>query len=286
MNKILTLLTILLLASCSKQKQDLSIYFEPKNDLQKAHLLGKLKSVDWFTVTIDETGKERISKIASQEYNKEGNLISKNGYRNGELKVKYSFVYDSRNLLINKKSVHIGANEFQEEYTYYQDSTIKTRSFVTGDEVSTATYFYDQFKNPEKVEYTTNKEKEVSFYVNKYNQYNKLISVTQSSKMDTVSTYLEYDKQARLTELTTVSSKFGNKIQYLYEGDNLESMKKFNNELFLERLYFDANFNIIKRNHNAKIVFFDYEFDYNGNWIKQKNSEDEMSFVVREIKYY
>ena len=313
---LLTLLSIILIKCQNKTelRTDLQpIYSDSKNALQGNNLYGKVKKIEYYKTTFQNTENEDkpvLNKI--EEYTDFGELKKVEYFDNyGELTQTNDIHYNENQEFV--KSVSINKSKESNIIQISEYDTIKNTSELSvfvNDTIDHKTTFY-YGKNDYQIKRISIKGNDTTEVNLEYafDNNDKIISSTQKEKGNDKSmttNLFKYDNNNNLTEssyktewvemISETEWKDGRifkQTSYTISAD----LKEHTNNI----TEFDILFNPInsKEFEDSKLnreLKFDYEFDENGNWIKKNvsikehfnNSKEFVPIYVdkRKISYW
>jgi hypothetical protein len=240
---ILSLLSFLLF-SCSHNR----------NDLQKAQLKGKVKSI---AESYNKDSKDTTDFKTYYEYNMDGNLVEKKLYNNGSLLYNADFIYNDKGKLIEKNT--FVADSIQEKIIYNLDgggniagsidTNFKLHTIIKSE------YLYDSKNDLIEADAWNSPDslKSTHTFKNQY-KYDDKNNVIEEEHFDI--------KGAPEEKLTSVYDNDGNLISIeIYSPSANPTTQKFT---------------------------YKYEFDKTRNWISQSifSNDTLLRIKKRDIEYY
>ena len=292
---LLTLLSIILFNCQNKTelRTDLQpIYSDSKNALQGNNLYGKVKKIEYYKTTFQNTENEDkpiLNKI--EEYTDFGELKKVEYFDNyGEITQTNVIDYNKNQEFI--KSVSINKLNESNIVQISEYDTIKNTSELSvfvNDTIDHKTTFY-YGKNDYQIKRISVKGNDTTEVNSEqtFNDNNKLVLATQKEKGNDKSTITirnKYDDNDNLiesshktewvemiSETEWKNGRISKQTSYTISAD----LKKHLNNV----TEFDILYNVInsKEYEDSKLhreLKFDYEFDENGNWIKKNVSMKE-----------
>ncbi|AXG72074.1 hypothetical protein KORDIASMS9_04336 [Kordia sp. SMS9] len=308
-------LVTLFLISCFKNPKENVGDLDFENDLQRYDLFGKVKKVVlMFPKKINDNSNEEktLWQRKAQEFSKDGFLLKDenyfygNDFTNG---VYYTYGEDKELIKTFKKSVdyHSGNTytEREERVAYDKEKRMRTfKKYLNRELQYTEMRYYDTNDLIIKKVRIDSKGKTSTFtYINQYRHDSQLIrkiAAYNFSANDTVRR-CKYDTFGRLIKETDAYHH----TEYTYRGGLVVEEKKYDTQKSGEQY----NIKIIKYNEKHFPVYesyemrldftteetYVYEYDANGNWIKQIVTEkawspphkfEKKEENIREITYW
>ncbi|WP_282124779.1 hypothetical protein [Algibacter mikhailovii] len=268
------------------------IYSDSENALQGNNIYGKVKKIEYYKTTFQNTEKEDkpvLNKI--EEYTDFGELKKVEYFDNfGELTQTNVIDYNKNQKFI--KSVSISKSNKSSITQTSEYDTIKNTSELTvyvNDTIDHKTTFY-YGKNDYQVKRISVKGKDTTEVNSEqtFNDNNKLILATQKEKGNDKSTITisnKYDINNNLIEsshktewvemLSETEWKDGRISKQSSYTISADLKKHLNNVTAFDILYNTINSKEYEDSKLHRELKFDYEFDENGNWIKKNVSMKE-----------
>ncbi|MFI1770237.1 hypothetical protein [Thalassobellus citreus] len=289
------------------------IYSDSKNALQGNNLYGKVKKIEYYKTTFQNTEKKDkpvLNKI--EEYTDFGELKKVEYFDNyGELIQTNVIDYNKYQKFI--KSVSINKSNKKNITQISKYDSIKNTSELSvflNDTIDHKTTFY-YGKNDYQIKSISIKGNDTTVTTSEhaFNDNNKLILATQKEKGNDKSTITisnKYDINNNLIEsshktewvemLSETKWKDGRISKQSSYTISADLKKHLNNVTEFDILYNTINSKEYEDSKLHRELKFDYSFDANGNWIKKNvsikehfnNSKEFISIYVdtRKISYW
>ncbi len=299
----------LLLASCAHDE----------NDLSKAKLKGKIRSIRLSLFEITEKDGTPIQKKINENYtryNAWGNLEDETSYVSDMIQRKSIYINNIEGQKIELSVYDKNGLEYRFQYFYGRNGKLSYMDDYDKDSVfrRRMLYRYDRSDNMTGQYWIMPDSSVFSSFIYKSNARGKPIKITQYSKDQKETTqYLKYDKKNNVTEAKMYNAEDSliAVVRYVYDkqnnltelhsdydlikgsaSENMRGSLRGNETFYYDYLY-DDKLNILqKRSFDSEkkpVSMEKYRYDEMNNWITLEfYSPDEKLIRVleRQIEYY
>lgn len=310
--KLLSVVFLALAAiSCSHTNKQKPVYFEFKNDLEKDHLFGNVKSVTEYKANFVETAEDLTEKpIISSivEYTPFGKTERKQIYSSfGLIDKEERYEYNSKQLntlslfLMNTSNdTVVQQNEFD------ANDNLITTSIKHQNQVLISHMEYDKNRNLTKkitVDEDDTLKTIISYTYNNIGKIEQEIQkITHKNLTEQAITKKIYNSDNNVLSILSNSKKEG-EIKTVYDFDDvtLEKVSNYKNGQLTSETEYDNYFNAVSyKTYTNNLVDsefeYSYEFDKNNNWVSKtvafkRSSEkgsklNKLFKLTRTIEYY
>ncbi len=275
MNKIYYLLTFLIFhCACNAENKS--------NDLTKSNLNGKIKSVKESHYRAEKQPGNTEESFESRGgfetvFNMQGYKISYTSHEpDGRISSKNFYKYDDKNNLIEEEIYYRDELSNRISYKYDDKGNLIEKTTLDADGKLTLRQSYKNNDRGNKIEERHHNNEDVF--------YNKIV--------------FEYDERNNLIEENHYDADDLHCIRNNYKYDDTGNMFEEDHHSLLNDMFdyknqfkYDTKGNVIERldpEDESGILFYEYEFDKTGNWIKSTTLKNgaKLSMIEREINYF